>query len=66
MHIRSRGLDVSFKPLSDALLNCITIEEIFEIKSLLKKQYIIEELLEKHHLTLPVLFLSLSYEVIPI
>ena len=57
--------DASFKPLSDAIFNCISIEEIFKIKRLLK-QHRIEEVLEKHLETLQALFLSLSYGVIPI
>ena len=55
----------SFKPLSDAIFNCITIEEIFKIKTLLK-QHKIEQVIEKHLDTLQKLFLSLSYGVIPI
>ena len=55
----------SFKPISDAIFNCITIEELLKIKRLLK-QHKIEEILEKHLDTLQKLFLSLTYGVIPI
>ena len=57
--------DATFKPLSDAIFNCITIEEIFKIKKLVRNREF-EELIEKHLDTLQKLFLSLSYGVIPI
>jgi len=57
--------DISFRPLSEAIFNCITIEEIYKIKSLLK-QHKIEELIENHLDTLQKLFLSLSHGVIPL
>ena len=63
--IKSLEQDSSLKPLSDAIFNCITVEEIFKIKKLLK-EHKIEELIENHLDTLQKLFLSLSYGVIPI
>ena len=57
--------DASFKPLSDAIFNCITIEEIFKIKKLVRNREF-EEFIGKHLDTLQKLFLSLSYGVIPI
>ena len=57
--------DASFKPLSDAIFNCITIEEIFKIKKLVRNREF-EELIKNHLDTLQKLFLSLSYGVIPI
>ena len=55
----------SFKPLSDAIFNCITIEEIFKIKKLVRNRDF-DELIKNHLDTLQKLFLSLSYGVIPI
>ena len=55
----------SLKPLSDAIFNCVTMEEIFKIKSLLK-QHDIDQIIEDHLETIQKLFLSLSYGVIPI
>lgn len=57
--------DASFKSLSDVIFNCITIEEIFKIRKLVRNREF-EELIEKHLGTLQKLFLSLSYGVIPI
>ena len=57
--------DYSFKPLADAIFNCITIEEIFKIKKLIRNREF-EELISNHLDTLQKLFLSLSYGVIPI
>lgn len=55
----------SFKPLSDAIFNCTSIEEILKIKGLLK-QHDIDQIIENHLDTIQKLFLSLSYGVIPI
>ena len=55
----------SFKPLSDAIFNCITIEEIFKIKKLVRNREF-DELIKNHLDTLQKLFLSLSFGVIPI
>ena len=59
------GDDQSLKPLSDAIFNCITIEEIFKIKKLIRNREF-DELVNGHLDTLQKLFLSLSYGVIPI
>ena len=63
--IKSMEEGADFKPLSDAIFNCTTIEEIFEIKKLVRNREF-EQLIEKHLDTLQKLFLSLSYGVIPI
>ena len=55
----------SFEPLNKAIFNCITIEEIFKIKKLIRNREF-DELVNKHLDTLQKLFLSLSYGVIPI
>ena len=52
-------------PLAKAIFNCTTIEEIFEIKSLIESHRI-SELKEKHFKTLQHMFLSLSYGILPI
>ena len=64
--IKSMGENkASFKPLSDAIFNCITIEEIFKIRKLVRNREF--DVLVKNHLdTLQKLFLSLTYGVIPI
>ena len=63
--IKSMGENkASFKPLSDAIFNCITIEEIFKIRKLVRNREF--DVLVKNHLdTLHKLFLSLTYGVIP-
>ena len=52
-------------PLTKAIFNCTTIEEIFEIKNLIENHRI-SELKEKHIKTLQHMFLSLSYGILPI
>ena len=59
------GNEESFKPLSDAIFNCVTIEEIFKIKKLIRNREF-DELVSSHLDTLQKMFLSLSYGVIPI
>ena len=59
------GNEESFKPLSDAIFNCVTIEEIFKIKKLIHNREF-DELVSSHLDTLQKMFLSLSYGVIPI
>ena len=59
------GNEESFKPLSDAIFNCVTIEEIFKIKKLIRNREF-DELVSSHLDTLQKNFLSLSYGVIPI
>ena len=52
-------------PLAQAIFNCTTIGEIFEIENLIKSQRI-NELQDKHYKTLQNMFLSLSYGILPI
>ena len=63
--IKSMENNDDFKPLTEAIFNCITIEEIFEIKKLVRNREF-EDLVDNHLDTLQKLFLSLSYGVIPI
>ena len=63
--IKSMEGEDDFKTLSEAVFNCITMEEIFRIRRLIKEQKI-EELLDEHLGTLQKLFLSMSYGVIPL
>ena len=52
-------------PLAQAIFNCTTMEEIFEIKNLIEN-YKVNELTVNHFKTLQNMFLSLSYGVLPI
>ena len=52
-------------PLAQAIFNCTTIGEMFEIENLIKSQRI-NELQDKHYKTLQNMFLSLSYGILPI
>ena len=52
-------------PLAQAIFNCTTMEEIFEIKNLIEN-YKVNELTLNHFKTLQNMFLSLSYGVLPI
>ena len=54
-----------FTSLSNAIFNCTTIEEIFEIEHLIKNHRL-DEVTQKHLKTLQNLFLSLSYGILPI
>ena len=52
-------------PLAQAIFNCTTIGEIFEIENLIKSQRI-NELQDRHYKTLQNMFLSLNYGILPI
>ena len=52
-------------PLVQAIFNCTSIGEIFEIENLIKSQRI-NELQDKHYKTLQNMFLSLNYGILPI
>ena len=65
-HLLSEQEDEDYlTPLAQAIFNCTTIEEIFEVKNLIES-YRINELEDKHYKTLQNMFLSLSYGVLPI
>ena len=55
----------SIAPLAQAIFNCTTIGEIFEIENLIKSQRI-NELQDRHYKTLKNMFLSLNYGILPI
>lgn len=57
--------DTDFTRLSNAIFNCTTIEEIFEIQHLIKNHQL-NELTQNHLKTIQNLLLSLSYGIIPI
>ena len=54
-----------FTSLSNAIFNCTTIEEIFEIERLIKNHQL-DVVAQNHLKTLQNLFLSLSYGILPI
>ena len=65
-HIKSlQDDDVSFNSLADAIFNCTTMEEIFEIQNLIKNHQI-DIVVRKHLKTLQNIFLSLSFGILPI
>ena len=65
-HIKSiQEDDASLNTLTDAIFNCTTMEEIFEIQKLVKNHQI-DFVIEKHLKTLQNLFLSLSFGILPV
>ena len=65
-HINSLQDDeTSFNSLTDAIFNCTTMEEIFEIQNLIKNHQI-DIVIERHLKTLQNIFLSLSFGILPI
>ena len=65
-HIKSlEEDDESLNSLTDAIFNCTTIEEIFEIQRLIKNHQI-DIVIQRHLKTLQNLFLSLSFGILPI
>ena len=63
--LKSEQEENNLSPLADAIFNCTSIEEIFEIKNLIESHRI-GELKDKHYKTLQHMFLSLSYGILPI
>ena len=65
-HINSLQDDESdFNSLTDAIFNCTTMEEIFEIQNLIENHQI-DVVIERHLKTLQNIFLSLSFGILPI
>ena len=65
-HIKSlEDDDASFNSLTDAIFNCTSMQEIFEIQRLVKNHQI-DLVVQRHLKTLQNLFLSLSFGILPI
>ena len=65
-HIKSlEEDDESLNSLTEAIFNCTTIEELFEIQHLIKNHQI-DVVVQRHLKTLQNIFLSLSFGILPI